>query len=86
MLTEQALPHVEIRNLSHRMYPADLIERLFDTVSVCRIIAHNLACPNIILDINLPEHGRPVPHLGSTDLVNIEQSVRFLFACHSGKV
>ena len=56
MLTEQALPHVEVRYLSHRMYPADLIEGLFDTVSGLCIIAHNLASTDISADINLPEY------------------------------
>ena len=86
MLTEQALSHVEPRYLSYRMYPADLTEWLLDTMSGCCIIAHNLASPDITVDINLPEHSRTVPHLGCTDLVEIEQPFRFLFTCHNGQV
>lgn len=69
MFTEQALLHVEVRHLSHRMYPVDLIEGLFDTVSGLGIIAHNLASPNISVPVYLPEYGRPVPHLGCADFI-----------------
>ena len=86
MLTEQALPHVEVRYLSHRMYPADLIEGLFDTVSGLCIIAHNLASTDISADINLPEYGSPVPHLGCTHFVEIEQPICLILACNGGKV
>ena len=62
VLAEQALFHSEIRELPYRMYPADLVERLLDTMSGCGIVAHDLARTHIAVPVCLPEYGRPVPH------------------------
>ena len=77
---------MEVRYLLDRMYPAYLIERMLDPVSGLGIIAHNLACTDITVDVYLPEYGRPVPHSGCADLIEIEQPVSLLFACYSYKV
>ena len=77
---------MEVRYLLDRMYLIYLIEWILDPMSGLGIIAHNLACPNITLDVYLPEYGRPVPHPGCTDLVKIEQLVSLLFVCHFYKV
>ena len=84
MFTEQTLLHMEVRYLFDRMYPAYLIERMLDSMPGLSIITHNLACPHITVDVYLPENGCPVPHLGCTDLIKIEQPVSLLLACHFG--
>ena len=62
MLSEQALFYAEVLHPPYRMYPADLVERLLDTMSGCGIVAHDLACTHIAVTVCLPEYGRPVPH------------------------
>ena len=86
MLSEQALPQIEVRQVEFRVRPADTGLRFLDAATRCRIVQHNLSRADFSRFVCLPEDRRAAPLCRCADTVAIEQPQGLLRPEHAAEI